>query len=389
MEKHYRKAFYFGFLQFVYMCYYWGGLIYFPYFFKQSGVSDARIGLLISLISLTILALVVPIGIMLDRISPKYFFLIGALVGAAFPLLFLFKNIPKFFELYILIFGVAVALLQIAISALFLKEMGEDSRGGQSAIFSIGDIMGAGIGSELGGLCLKHFGLDGLFWMMLGFAGLLLMVGLALPKVRGIAFHISEYKEDLKHPLSWILIFIVLMVASHAGFEYAGYTLLQTEVIGLNTAQVGRLFLYISISMSIVTYLVGELNDRIKKQVLLCGIALVISGIFQAASGYAHGFNDFLILRILHTTGDSTFFLLIYVMASLAFTRKRAGGSWALIAMVRNAGIFLFANLGGIINQNYGFPQGFLVSGIILVLAGAFVLVWLRPKFQHQSDVGS
>ncbi len=386
MEKQsYSKAFYYGFLQFLFMLYYWGGLIYFPYYFKQAGVSDARIGLLVSLISLTVVVLVLPIGVLLDRISPKIFFLAGASIAAIFPVLFLVRSFPRWFELYILVFGISVALIQIAISALFLKEMGEDSRGGQTAIFSIGDILGAGLGSEIGGRFIERFGGRGLFWMLLGFAGLLLIVGLTLPRIRGIAFHLSEYREDLKHPLTWILIFIVMIVASHAGFEYAGYTLLQTEVIGLTAGQVGRLFLYISFSMAVVTYLVGRLNDRIKQQVLLAGLALILSGIFQSLSGYAQNFSQFLVIRILHTTGDSAFFLLIYVIASLAFSKKRAGGNWALILMIRHASIFLFSNIAGAINQSLGFPQGFLASGIIMVFAGLIVIFWLRPKLGVRS----
>jgi MFS family permease len=74
----------------------------------------------------------------------------------------------------------------------------------------------------------------------------------------------------------------------------------------------------------------------------------------------------------------------ILVIASLIFSKKRAGGSWAFLAMIRFASIFLAANLAGIINQKYGFPQSFLLSGIIMIFAGLIVILWLRPRFQEQ-----
>lgn len=378
------RSWYFGITAFLVMAFYWGGLIYFPYFFKQAGISDSRIGLLVSIVSLTNLILVVPIGILLDRFSPKFLFIVGGIVGAIFSMLFIFHPLPEWYELYFFIFGVAVSLLSISNTALFLKQMGDVGPGSQSAVYNIGDVLGAGIGSEIGGRLILYFGPESVFWMLLVIAGLLFVSGIGLPGIRGVAFHISEYKDDLKHPVSWILIFIVLVAASHAGFEHAGYILLQTEVIGLKPATVGRLFLYISFAMALWTYIAGRISDRWKKQVLVSGLALILSGIFQAWSGYGKGFLDFLILRILHVIGDSTFALLILVIASLVFSKKRAGGSWAFLTMVRCASIFLSANIAGFINQRYGFSRSFLLSGIVMIIAGLIVIFVLRPRFRKE-----
>jgi len=359
-------------------------MIYLPYYFKQIGLSDARIGLLMSLVSLVFLVMVVPFGVLADRLNPRNLFLLGALSFMAFAFFFLKNSSLKWFELYMLLFGLASALSSISLSALFLKEMSEQARGGQSALYNIGGVLGAGLGAELGGKLVGFEQGKGLFLLMLALAILLFLSGWALPKKPGIPFKIWEYKKELAHPVSWILIFVVVIVASHAGFEHAGYTLLQTEVIGLSAKQVGRLAFYLSFWMALITWLSGKIQDRTMKPILWAGVALILSGVFQAVSGYAQGFLDFFLYRTAHTAGDCFSMVLMIVIASLVFAKSRAGGSWAVVVMFRNLSYFLFANLGGVINQKWGFRESFVLSGIIMVLAGILLIFWLRPRFWQE-----
>ena len=142
---------YFAGLNFLFIALWWSGMIYLPYYFKQIGLSDARIGLLMSLVSLVFLVMVVPFGVLADRLNPRNLFLLGALSFMAFAFFFLKNSSLKWFELYMLLFGLASALSSISLSALFLKEMSEQARGGQSALYNIGGVLGAGLGAELGG----------------------------------------------------------------------------------------------------------------------------------------------------------------------------------------------------------------------------------------------
>jgi len=55
-----------------------------------------------------------------------------------------------------------------------------------------------------------------------------------------------------------------------------------------------------------------------------------------------------------------------------------------VVVMFRNLSYFLFANLGGVINQKWGFRESFVLSGTIMVLAGILLIFWLRPKFWQE-----
>jgi len=382
----YRKVFYYAWLNFLFFAFYWGTHMYLPYYYKQVGLSDSHIGFLISMVSLVTLVMVFPIGVLSDRIDPKKLFLAGSIIGIAFAILLLYKGRVNVFEPYIFIFALAVAMVQISLSAHFLKQMEDISRGSQSAIYSIGGILGAGVAAQVAGMIVNNYGPERLFWSTLCFAILLFVCGLGLPKIKGIPFHISEYKEDLRHPLSWILIFIAFIVSSHSGFEHVGYTLIQTEVIGLTAEQAGRIFLYISFTMTIMSWVSGVIHDKAKKPILWAGLALLLSGVFQSASGYGTGFYSYLGLRMVHVIGDSFSGVLILVIASVAFTKKRSGGSWAILLLVRNLSDVIFANVAGHLNQTIGLRQGFLVSGILVVIAGLLVIFVLRPLFWKQIE---
>jgi len=386
MSASFRRVFFYAWLNCLCFCFYWGTHMYMPYYYQQAGLSDRHIGFLISIVSLTTIAVVFPIGFLSDRVDPKKLFLAGAAIGIIFASLFILKPRPEFFEPYIFIFGLAVAMIQIALAAHFLKQVADQERGYQSALYTIGGLIGAGVGAQFNGVIINHFGPANLFWSTLAIAVLLLLFGLMLPRVKGIPFRISEYQDDLRHPLAWILIFTAFIVSSHSGFEHVGYTLIQTRVIGLSVAQAGKLFMYICIWMSLISWISGVVHDRAKKPVMWAGIALLVSGVFQSLSGYGHNFYDFLGYRMIHTMGDSFSGVLILIIASVAFPKKRAGGSWAILILVRNFSDFIFSNAAGELNQTIGLRQGFLVSGILVVVAGLVLILFLRPRFWKEIE---
>ena len=202
-------------------------------------------------------------------------------------------------------------------------------------------------------------------------------IALAMPRSRGIAFPILEYGRDLKNARTWVLIGIFFITASHAGFEQAGYGLLQREVLHLSDRAIGDLFLALGIWMALVSGVFGRISDRARRPVLMTGVALIVSGVFMAASGSATGAADFLLFRILHTTGDAVWSLFSLVLASLIFPKKRTGGAFAFALTVNTAAYFLFANLAGWIGGRWGFGSAFHLSGMIEVGGGLAILFGL------------
>jgi MFS family permease len=371
-----RKTLPYALAQLCLIAFQWAAMIFMPVFFKERGVSDAGVGTLISLFSLSTLALVFPMGVLSDRVPPRPLLLGGALLAVAASMVMPFCR--GFYQMAsaMALAGAAFTFSSIALYSLFFKQVG-GQRGVEVSIFTIGGIMGAGLGAWGCGNLMQLVPVTrALFPVLAGSALAWAVVALFLPRGEGIAFPILEYGQDLKRLRTWVLIAIMFVTASHSGFEQAGYTLLQTEVIGLSTKMVGDLFLIIALWMTVTTLWTGRLHDQEERPLLMMGLALILSGAFMAASGSARGALDFLIYRLLHTAGDSVFQLLTLVVAAMIFPKRRVGGAFAFGLTINTASYFLFANVAGVIGQHSGFRAAFHVSGLIEVIGGIALLMF-------------
>jgi MFS family permease len=356
----------------------WMTLLYLPLYLSDLGLSDSRLGSLISIFSLATLVSVLPLGILADRLPPRPMMLVGALVSALANL-----YLPRAagfpgLALGVFVDGLGFTLSSIALYSLFFKQVATDRRGLEISIFAIGGNLGAGAGAWSCGQLIGLAGYGVIFALGAAFALAWAGFALLLPRTRGIAFPILEYGQDLKRGRAWVLIAIFFVTASHAGFEQAGYGLLQRQVLHLSDSAIGGMFMALGIWMAIVTAWSGRLCDREQRPVLMCAIALLVSGAFMAASGSARSGAEFLFYRVLHTTGDAVFSLLILVLAASIFPRRRAGGAFAFAITVNTTSYFIFANLAGVVGQKYGFDSSFHLAGAFEFAGGLLLLLFRR-----------
>lgn len=357
----------------------WMSMVFLPLFFSERGFSAAAIGSLISMFSASTLLLVFPLGMLSDRIPPRPLLVIGAVLAIAANLAMPRAQGFQQMAAAVCLSGAGFTVSCIALYSLFFKQVGPGRRGFEVSLFNIGGIMGAGLGAALCGQLSRYYAIgEVIFPLGMSFAGGWALLAFFLPGARGISFPILEYGRDLRRLRTWVLIAVMFVAASHAGFEQAGYALLQTEVIGLTTRAVGMIFLVLSLWMSLITYWTGESHDRQERPLLMMGMALIFSGVFMAASGSARGAGDFLFYRLVHTGGDAVISLLTLVAASMIFPRRRMGGAFAFALTVNTASYFMFANLAGVISGRFGFDRAFHVSGLIEVSGGLALLVFVR-----------
>jgi len=251
----------------------WMSMLFLPLHFKALGVSDTGVGVLISVFSLSTLLLVLPLGILSDRLPPRPMMAAGAAVSGAAYMLAPGVQSVGWMVLVVVVAGAGFTLSSISLYSLFFKRVGADRRGAEVSLFNIGGLTGAGLAAWCGGELLEATGTTAVLWM---------------------------------------------------------------------------------------------------------GVALVMSGVFMVASGSASGVWDFAVYRIFHTAGDSVFNLLTLVVASIIFPRRRAGGAFAFALTVNTASFFLFANLGGLVGESFGFDRAFHLSGSIEVAGGLMLLVFRR-----------
>jgi len=355
----------------------WMAMLFLPLFFDAQGLNGDAIGVLVSMFSLATLVLVIPLGILSDRVSPRALILAGALLVVLASTMLYYTGGFWYWLAGTFTIGAGFTLSWISLFSVFFKQVGESKRGLEVSIFNMGGIMGAGLGAWSGG-ALSDVMADPsmIFYLASVFAVAWSATCIKIPETKGISFPILEYGRDLKKGPTWILIAIIFIKASHAGIEHANYSLLQTEVIGLSGRMVGDLFLLLSIWMGIVTLATGRLHDRQEKPLRMMGAALVLSGAFMAASGAAVSAWDFLVYRIGHTGGDSILNLLTLVVASMIFPRHRSGGAFAFVLTVNTAAYFIFANIGGVWADRYSLQSSFYFAGFIMLLGGVVLMAF-------------
>jgi len=367
--------------QFFIVAFQWMSMLYLPIYFREAGLSETMVGVNVSLFSLSTLLLVLPLGVLSDRIAPRPMLIAGALLVMASAAVLWLAEGKAGMAIGTFIAGSGFTLSSISLFSLFFKQVGSERRGSEVSVFNIGGILGAGVGAWSCGELGRVMGSGAVFPLAAVFAVSWAGITLLLPAIKGIQFPIIEYKEDLKRGRTWVLIAVMFVGASHAGFEHAGYSLLQTEVIGLKNETVGRIFMALSIWMCIVTFWTGSRHDKVERPVIMMGAGLILSGIFMAASGAATGVWDFFIYRALHTAGDSITNLLTLVIASLIFARHRFGGAFAFALTVNTSSYFLFANVGGVVGEVFGIDRSFYLSGGIEAAAGLLILI-LLPRLR-------
>ncbi len=112
--------------QFLLVAFQWTSMLFLPLHFKAQGVSETGVGALISVFSLSTLLLVLPLGILSDRLPPRPMMAVGAAV--AFVAYALAPGVQGvgWMVLVVALAGAGYTLSSISLYSLFFKRVGAD-----------------------------------------------------------------------------------------------------------------------------------------------------------------------------------------------------------------------------------------------------------------------
>ncbi len=338
-----------------------------PVHLKAQGIPDALIGTIMGAYSLSGLALMLPLGLLSDRASPKKVLLFGAVL-LLLHLLGLLEATNRWVILgCACLGGIAWAVFQIVLQALFLKVISDNRRGIKIAVFQMGFFLGFATGPLLAGTVwgdLEYVRM--LRFAVMGAALLILVVG-TLEDSEPIRFRLSDYTQDLKQPRALIFLFIWLIYATHLGVEHTSFTLLMQRGLGFSRADIGWCFMVLGTWMAFVSPWLGRRFDVRQSVIRLLVTGLVVSSLFQILTPFAENLPQMIGVRLLHTTGDVPVMLCMGIMTAAFFPRGRLGGHSAVVYCVRTVGIFA-GNFGaGLLIPVVGYRGVFVVSGLFVL----------------------
>ena len=352
-----------------------------PVYMKNVGLTDAEIGTVLGLISISGLALMLPLGVLSDLVSPRRLVLIGGVIFLAYAFGILTVNKYWQFLLVAPLGGISAASFFIVLFALFLKTMGNGRMGKKMALYQCGMYLGFGAGPAIAGPLVRQGSFEPLLHSALAGSILLLVLILRLPDYPGIRLDLGGYRKDLLQPRTLLFLLLALVYATHFGAEQTSFTLLLKENLGFSTPRIGLVYLAIGFWMASLAPFAGHRCDARQsvRAFLLAG--LVINGTFQILTPLTSSFLSMVLVRLAHTTGDVFLILSMGLMTAAFFPEVRMGGNSAVVFAVRTCGVFA-GNVGsGFINGAFGYPVSFVTSGGVIILfvllAGTAMSRWL------------
>jgi MFS family permease len=353
-------------------------LAYLPLLFKAYNFTDQQIGFTIGLNSLSSILLVLPFGVFSDYFSPKRTLSLGALCYSSYFLLLIF--LKKFYSLCFVVAlgGVGAAAIRVILMSLYLKLIGPAKRGKKVAFLHLGGYLGFGLGPLVGGYIYEAYGASLLIKGALLLSLAIVLLTLFLQDPPPVVFSFKDYKKDVKEPNALFLMAVVFVLGTHFGTEQTTISLLMKDVIGMNKKEIGVVFFALGAWMAFLVPFAGILMDKKHRVFFLLLLGLVISSGFQVITAFTNTFFNLLIVRMIHTLGDTLAILESDVLTGHFFPASRLGGNSGLIFCVRTSAIFIFAAFSGWLNHLWGYKMPFIVNGIMVFAFSLTALLYRR-----------
>ncbi|UCD87343.1 MAG: MFS transporter [Desulfobacterales bacterium] len=366
---------------FLYFFTFWMVLAYLPLIFKAYEFTDQQIGFAIGLNSLSSILLVLPLGVFSDYFSPKRTLTLGAICFSGyFMLLIILKDFYSVCAA-VLLGGIGAATIRVILMSLYLKLIDSTGRGKKVAWLHLGAYLGFGFGPLLGGYLYESFGPSLMIKLAFVLSMTIVLFTLLLKDAPPVVFSFKYYKKDIKEPNALFLIALVFILGTHFGTEQSTISLLMKETIGLDKKEIGLIFFALGGWMAILVPFAGILMDKKHRVFLLLLVGLLISSCFQFMTPFASTFSGLLVIRMIHTMGDTLAILESDVLTAHFFPAARLGGNSGLIFCVRTLAIFVFAAFSGWLNQVWDYKMPFFVNGIMVFGFSLIALLYVLRAF--------
>jgi MFS family permease len=365
---------------------------YLPVYMKAQNLSDAQIGTVFGLLSISALALMLPLGVLADLFSPRRLVFLGVCIFLLFACLVLSAKSYWQFLLVAPLGGVASSTFHIVLYALFLKVIDKNQVGKKIAFYQSGMYLGLGVGPAIGGFLVQEGNFGALLVGVVACGLVVIGLVLRLPESETIRFDIGGYRQDLGKGPVLLFLLLAFIYPTHFGVEQTSFTLLLKESLSFSPTRIGLVYLAIGTWMAVIAPFAGHRFDASQSLRALLLAGLIISGTFQILTAVVDSFGQMVAVRLFHVVGDVFMILAIGVMTSAFFPEARMGGNSAVVVATRTCGVFT-GNLGsGFINSTLGYSYSFIASGSILlifvVIAGAAMARQLVVTAERPSDAG-
>jgi len=353
-----------------------------PLYATELGATVSQVGLIVAIYSYVTALILIPFGILSDRLGRRNFLIAGLVIFTLAPLLYPLAATPGQLILVRAIHGLASAALTPAAITSVIDLASKSQRGEAIGWYTTSTQLGLMAGPITGGFILNYLGFNAVFYScsVISLLGLVFILSRLRAIPQGSAI---EGTED--NSWGWIkqrLIFAGLLtpffIAIGSG-TIAAYIPLYGESFGVTGTGAGLIITAIYISSALLRVPAGKLSDKVgRKLMIISGMA--ISVVSMALFSQFHSISQLCIVAIFFGIGMG-----IAAPASIALVADMAsegarGLSMGVTACLFQIGLAAGATAMGAVAGISSFEIMFLVCALCLAIGLLVVFGLMRSR---------
>lgn len=366
---------------FLFTATFWMIMAFLPIYLTSLGIPGDHLGFILGMYSLAGLGFIIPFGILADRLSPRKVLYTGGICMLAHVIILKYAFAEYLIFLATFVGGLGLNIFQTVLFALYLKVIPEDHRGLRVSIFQMGFFLGFGVGPLIGGHLWNIGGYNLVLKTSIYAVVLLILCYALLPESPISRFSWNEYREDVLQKKTLLFLILYFVYALHFGVEHTGFSMLMKRELHFSAGEIGLVYMAVGIWMTLLAPLTGhqfDIHPRITP--FLIG-GMVVSSLFHIATAFVNSVNHMILVRILHTLGDSPVIFATGLLTSTLFPQRRLGGNSAVVQTVRTVGVFTGNAMTGIIASMVGYGGAFVYTGIFFLMSALLFLPFVYAYF--------
>ena len=354
-----------------------------PIFAMTLGATDAFLGFIVSVSTLTGMVLKPVIGILSDRWGRRWWLIVGTAFFAGMPFLYRFIHTPAELFGIRIIHGLATAIYG-PVTLAFVAESAKDRLAEKLGWFGMARSAGYIVGpAAAGGLLAAEvspvsvFTIIGLF-SCLAFVPILLLSEPA-PRTKTVSLPIRQQivhalKSGTHTPSVWLsggleaTVFIAL-------YAVKAFLPIYTLSTGISIALVGTFFSLQEGVHTVLKPVGGKAGDRLGYFWAIC-LGMALMGITLPLIALTNGIMGLMVLAVLIGAAQALVFPATVALVSTQISALHIGAGMGIIGTLKNAGKVVGPILGGFLIHWLDFSPMLWSMGLLLLLGAGVVGCW-------------
>ena len=359
-----------------------------PIFAHSLGASDAFLGIIVSVSTMTGLVLKPIIGFLSDMWGRKYWLLVGTAFFTFVPFIYSFVDSPQALLLVRLIHGTATAIYG-PVSLAYVAERSENRKGELLGWFGIAKTSGYIIGPLAAGWLLLHLKPEHVF-TIIGIISSIAFIPVALLPEK----HYSKLSKDplnlLKRFTSTLRFGAGSSIVWISGFleawmymaVYAVKAFLPIYGIleGFNVLEVGIFFAVQETVHLLINPIGGRMGDKIGYPSIVV-IGMILMSFSLITIPFANHLLPLLVIASLIGLAQAMVFPSTLAMISLRFTDEGVATGMATTGSLKNAGKIAGPVFAGFLITIFDYDVTLILMGLLLITSALILFTGLKMRY--------